>query len=83
MISRYIKKQILSQLKPASVVCLFGARRTGKTTLLDELKSTLLPKKTLAVHGQDLTTQEILSSQRTETLFRFVKEYVSTTLRVD
>lgn len=75
MISRYIKKQILSQLKPAWVVCLFGARRTGKTTLLDELKSTLLPKKTLTVHGQDLTTQEILSSQRTQTLSRFVKEY--------
>lgn len=75
MISRSIKKQILSQLKPAWVVCLFGARRTGKTTLLDELKSTLTPKKVLMVHGQDLTTQEILSSERTETLSRFVKAY--------
>ena len=72
MISRFIEKQILSECKPGSVVCLFGARRTGKTTLLHTLKQSLSPKKVLSVHGQDLTTQEILSSQRTETLRRFV-----------
>ncbi len=72
MISRFIEKQILSECKPGSVVCLFGARRTGKTTLLHTLKQSLSPKKVLSVHGQDLTTQEILSSQRTETLRKFV-----------
>ena len=72
MISRFIEKQILSECKPGSVVCLFGARRTGKTTLLHTLKQSLSLKKVLSVHGQDLTTQEILSSQRTETLRRFV-----------
>jgi len=74
MISRFIEKQILSACKPGSVVCLFGARRTGKTTLLRALKRSLSPKKVLSVHGQDLTTQEILSSQRTETLHKFVAD---------
>lgn len=74
MISRFIEKQILSACKPGSVVCLFGARRTGKTTLLHTLKQSLSPKKVISVHGQDLTTQEILSSQRTETLRTFVAD---------
>lgn len=72
MISRFIEQQILSELKPAFVVCLFGARRTGKTTLLGSLKKSLTDKKIITVHGQDLTTQEIFSSQRTDTLARFV-----------
>ena len=73
MISRFVEKQILSKLRPATVICLFGARRTGKTTLLHSLKHALPNRKVLSVHGQDLTTQEILSSQRTETLARFVR----------
>lgn len=75
MISRFIEKQILAELKPAFVICLFGARRTGKTTLLHTLKQSLSGQKVLSVHGQDLTTQEILSSQRTETLARFVQGF--------
>lgn len=72
MISRFIENQIHLELKPACVVCLFGARRTGKTTILHSLKKSLSGRKVLSVHGQDLTTQEVLSSQRTETLARFV-----------
>lgn len=75
MISRFIENQILAGLKPAFVICLFGARRTGKTTLLHTLKQSLSGRKVLSVHGQDLTTQEILSSQRTETLARFVRGF--------
>ncbi len=75
MISRFVEKQILSELRPAFVICLFGARRTGKTTLLHALKHALPNRKVLSVHGQDLTTQEILSSRRTETLARFVQGF--------
>lgn len=75
MISRFIENQILSELKPAFAVCLFGARRTGKTTLLHALKRFLPSRKILSVHGQDLTTQEVLASGRTETLARFVHGY--------
>ena len=75
MISRFIKSQLLSELKPARVVCLFGARRTGKTTLLHALKASLTKRKILLVHGQDLTTQGSLSSQRTKSLSRFVSGF--------
>lgn len=74
MISRYIEKQILEELKPGQVVCLFGARRTGKTTLLTTLKRTIA-KKILFVNGQDLTAQEMLSSRRSDVLARFLAGY--------
>lgn len=75
MISRYIENQILNELKPSVVVCLFGARRTGKTTLLQSLKRKIQGRKILSVHGQDLTVQEALSSQRTDVLARFVSRF--------
>ena len=34
MIDRFIEKQLIKDIKPGRVVCLFGARRTGKTFLL-------------------------------------------------
>lgn len=72
MISRFIENQVLKELKPSEVVCLFGARRTGKTTLLQSLKRKIQDKKILSVHGQDLTVKEALSAKRTDVLARFV-----------
>ena len=74
MIARIIEEQILSELKPSVVVCLFGARRTGKTTLLQSLRQKI-KGKILLVHGQDLTVQEALSSQRSNVLARFVSGF--------
>jgi len=75
MISRFIEKRIVLELKPGKVVCLFGARRTGKTVLLNIIKEEITKKnkKVLVVYGQDLTVQEILSSQRTGTLKNFLR----------
>lgn len=70
MVARFIEKEILRELKPGQVVCLFGARRTGKTFLLKALTKKLKGKKILNLHGQNLTTQEIFSSQRTEIIAR-------------
>ena len=75
MISRYIEKQILKELKPSVVVCLFGARRTGKTTLLQSLKRKIRRGRILSVHGQDLSAQEALSSMRTDVLARYVSGF--------
>jgi len=75
MIPRFIEKQILKELKPAKVIALFGARRTGKTFLMNKIKKQLLKKKVLMVHGQNLDTTEILSSQRLSILKRFVAGY--------
>jgi uncharacterized protein len=58
-------------LRPGKVVVLYGARRTGKTTLLRELlKSETEP--TLLVSGEDITVQGYLASQSVEKLAAFV-----------
>lgn len=75
MIDRFIEKQLIKDIKPGRVVCLFGARRTGKTFLLKVLTKKLNSKKILNLHGQNLTTQEIFSSQRTEILEKYTVGY--------
>ena len=75
MISRIVEKQILLSLKPGKVVCLMGARRTGKTVLLNKISEALPREKILTVHGQDLVAQEKLSSQRVETLKNVLTGY--------
>lgn len=75
MIARIVEKQILSSLKLGKVVCLMGARRTGKTILLNKISETLPANKILVVHGQDLVAQEKLSSQRVESLKNVLAGY--------
>ena len=75
MYTRKQKANILSHLKPAFVVVLYGARRTGKTVLLQEIASQLPAGETLLVNGEDLDVAEILSDRRISTLNRFVKGY--------
>ena len=53
MISRFIENQIIEALKPGIVVGLFGARRTGKTVLMNKIKSEI-DKKILFIQGEDL-----------------------------
>jgi len=52
-----------------------GARRTGKTVLLNEISETLPSEKILMVHGQNLVAQEKLSSQKVETLKNVLAGY--------
>lgn len=60
-----------ARLKPGKVVLIYGARRTGKTTLLREfLKEESEPY--LLVSGEDITVQSYLSSQSIEKLLAFV-----------
>ena len=75
MIARFLEKEILKELGPGKVVCLFGARRTGKTFLLKSLSKKIKGKKILSLHGQNLTVQEIFSSQRTEIFQRYAAGY--------
>jgi hypothetical protein len=73
MIPRYIKKEILgSLLKPNTVVGIFGARRTGKTFLMQEIEKEL-GEKVLMVQGENLDVSEVLSSQRLNQLKRFTE----------
>ena len=74
MITRYMEKQILSALTPGVVVGIFGARRTGKTVLMNKIKDEI-GGKILFVQGDDMTTAEILSSQKAEQLKRLTAGY--------
>lgn len=71
----YIKQRQLENLrkllKPRKVVVIYGARRTGKTTLLNEYLKTE-PEPYLLVSGEDITIQGYLSSQSIEKLKTFV-----------
>ena len=73
MIPRYIKKDLLrSLLKPNIVVGIFGARRTGKTFIMQEIEKEL-GEKVLMVQGENLDVSEVLSSQRLSQLKRFTE----------
>lgn len=75
MLYRLIEKQILTKLKPGVVVGLFGARRTGKTVLLEQIKERLKDKKVLSVQGDNLDVAETFSSQRVGVLQKFTAGY--------
>ena len=71
----YIRQNQLDNLKaalkPGKVVVIFGARRTGKTTLIQEfLKGETEPF--LLVNGEDIIIRSYLSSQSLEKLKAFV-----------
>jgi predicted AAA+ superfamily ATPase len=71
----YIRQKQLDNLRqflsPGKVVVLYGARRTGKTTLVEEfLKEVKEPF--LFVSGDDIIVQEFLSSRSVEKLKAFV-----------
>jgi len=64
-------ENLKSAIRPGKVVVIYGARRTGKTTLLKEfLKGR--PEPYLLVSGDDITVQNYLSSQSLEKLKAFV-----------
>lgn len=75
MVYRVITEKILETLKPGKVIGLFGARRTGKTVLMEEIRKLLPGKKILLVHGENLDVSEILSSRRTSVLKKFTSGY--------
>lgn len=71
MIKRYLAEEIQKALEPQKVLVIYGPRRVGKTTLLEQLFQNFSgPKK--FVDGEDRSIQEILSSQRLDTLKKFV-----------
>lgn len=75
MIPRFIEKQVLSSLKPAKVITVFGPRRSGKTVLMEMIKSKMVNKKVLLVQGENLDAAEVLSSQRKSVLEKFTAGY--------
>ena len=75
MINRYLAKQLKANLKKGNVTVLFGARRTGKTTLMNEISKSLFNSKVLILNGEDYDVANVLSSHKTETLKNLVSGY--------
>ncbi|MBN2728781.1 MAG: ATP-binding protein [Bacteroidales bacterium] len=63
MITRKLLPYIVDNLKPGFAVGLFGARRTGKTVLMNQVAQEI-PGKPLIISGEDFDVQEIFSSQK-------------------
>ncbi|MDD3132072.1 MAG: ATP-binding protein [Bacteroidales bacterium] len=72
MITRTLTKTLLTYLKPGHVLALFGARRTGKTVIMQTIIKTLDEEKVLMLNGEDMDVASVLSSQRQETLTNLV-----------
>lgn len=75
VITRIIESTLMTSLKPGNVTGLFGARRTGKTILMESIRKKLSTQKVLHVQGENLDVSEILSSQRLSVLQNFVNGY--------
>lgn len=62
---------LIQLLTPGKVVILYGARRTGKTTLVQEFLKDL-KEPFLFVSGEDINVQEFLASRSVEKLKAFI-----------
>lgn len=58
MITRIIEKQIIESLKPQKATLIFGARRVGKTVLLNNILEKFNGKYQL-LNGEDITTHQL------------------------
>jgi uncharacterized protein len=75
MITRIIKDQLIDNIKPGNVTGLFGARRTGKTVLMKEIRNTLKSKRILLLNGEDYEVSRLLSARSEAILKNLVSGY--------
>ena len=75
MIKRTITNQLIADIKQGHVTALFGARRTGKTTLMNVIIKSFSNRKVLILNGEDYDVANVLSSLRQETLKNLVSGY--------
>lgn len=68
MIKRDIESRILNDLKPGKVVLIYGARRVGKTVLLNRIID-MKDEKVSFLNGDDYST-EVLLAERTVTNYK-------------
>ena len=61
-IPRFVAKKMLSQIGKQKVIMLYGSRRTGKTTLIEEIRQGY-PDSTLFLLGEDAQVAEILQNR--------------------
>lgn len=59
MLTRIIEKQVIESIKPQKATLIFGARRVGKTILLNNILEKFTGKFQL-LNGEDIGTQQLL-----------------------
>jgi predicted AAA+ superfamily ATPase len=64
-IERVVKSSLINSLKPGKVSVLLGARRTGKTYLLNQIGNEI-NEKILFLNGDDIQTHDFLSYKSTD-----------------
>ncbi len=75
MINRLIENSVFRDIRPGHVTALFGARRTGKTVLLQQLAGLFPDKKILQLNGEDYDIVPMLSSRKQSVLSRMLAGY--------
>lgn len=70
-IERDVSRLLAKRLAPQKVVVVYGARRTGKTTLINRYAETL-GADALLVTGEDIAVRQYLASESVEKLKAFV-----------
>lgn len=74
LIERTLTKTIKVAIEPGKVVVLYGPRRVGKTTLVNELVKNFNKNDYLFVSGDQIRYRRVLSSQDSRTLKSFIGE---------
>jgi predicted AAA+ superfamily ATPase len=75
MINRVIEHSIARDIRPGHVTVLYGARRTGKTILLEQLAGKFPDKKILLLNGEDYDIVPMLSSRKQSVLKSLLAGY--------
>lgn len=74
-INRFIFDQLIKAAVPNKVIILLGARRTGKTFLIDQVIEKLGAKKCLLMNGEDMTVQQQLTHRNVARYKTLTKGY--------
>jgi uncharacterized protein len=69
------KQSISDSLRPKRVLIVYGPRRVGKTTLLNQYLSTQTDKKILSVIGDDSSVREVFATEKLSAMIAFATPY--------
>jgi predicted AAA+ superfamily ATPase len=73
---KYKRKQnITDALEPKRILVIYGPRRVGKTTILDEYVKTQSEKKIFFSTGDDLKLRKIFQSEERDQILDFARSY--------
>ena len=75
MIPRFLKNTLETTLKPGRVWMLFGARRVGKTRLIEDYLETVPEQKWYKGHGEDRDLSDLLEARSASRLRQLLDGY--------